>query len=439
MFDGERQVAPDVSGIRRDHVARYEWARSVLPPASRVLDAGCGIGYGSNILALAGFRVAGLDRNAEAIAYAETHYAHPRLALKIADLAIITGLDDADAVVCFETIEHIADPLPMLRAFHKAAPKLLISVPNETVFPYAGQKFHHRHYTRIELLKLLERAGWRVTGWFGQQGLESEVEPNCRGRTAVVTAERANGEPSVSPGLDHVAIVALGGSAVEYFKVIQSFGGRNGLADEVWAINAMGNVIACDRIFHMDDVWLQERRAAADPSGNIAKMLDWLKVHPGPIYTSAVRPGYPGLVPYPLQDVIGKRGVPYFNSTPAYAVAFARHIGVQKITLYGLDYTYQDRHKAERGRACVEFWLGLCTADGIEIVMPEQTSLMDACAPPGERLYGYDGFDVILEDDAEGGLALEFQPKELPTAAEIERRYDHARHPNRLLDKETAK
>jgi hypothetical protein len=52
MRDGERQVAPTLEGIRRDHVARYEWAARRLK--GRVLDACCGIGYGTQILAKAG-------------------------------------------------------------------------------------------------------------------------------------------------------------------------------------------------------------------------------------------------------------------------------------------------------------------------------------------------------------------------------------------------
>lgn len=437
MFDGgERQVAPDVSGIRRDHVARYEWAANLLPAGARILDAACGIGYGSSILAKAGFLVTGVDRNEEALNYAEKHYAHAGISqFVIDDLSSPADIGAGfDAVVCFETIEHIADPLPMLRAFHKAAPRLLASVPNEDCFPFTGQKFHQRHYTRAQFRTLLEQAGWKITGWFGQEGPESEVGPDVRGRTVIITAERADGSPSAELRVDHVAIVALGPSSTEYFEVVKNFGGRNGLADEVWAINAMGNCIACDRIFHMDDVLVQEARAKLDPSGNIAKMLDWLRVHPGPIYTSAVRPGYPGLVPFPLQDVINQGGVPYLNNTVAYAIAYARFIGVRKISLYGVDFTYANRHKAERGRACCEFWLGLCTASGMEIWMPEGSSLMDACAPAGERLYGYDGFDVVFNDGPEGKLALEFNPVELPSGEEMDRRYDHTKHPNRLME-----
>lgn len=245
-----------------------------------------------------------------------------------------------------------------------------------------------------------------------------------------------------APG--HVAIVGLGPSCAAFFELTRRLGGVSAYCDEVWGINAIGDVLRCDRIFHMDDLEIQERRAEARPRGNIAAMVRWLKSHPGPVYTSRLRAGYPGLVPFPLEDVLNARhdgngGAPYFNSTAAYAVAFAVHIGVSKISLFGLDYTLPNAHHAEKGRACVEFWLGIAAARGIEIAVPEQTSLLDACAPEAERLYGYDCVDVILSDREDGGVKVDFVDKEaVPSADEIERRYDHSKHPNRLVSGESA-
>jgi hypothetical protein len=48
--------------------------------------------------------------------------------------------------------------------------------------------------------------------------------------------------------------------------------------------------------------------------------------------------------------VINSCGIAYFNNTAAYAVAYAVHIGVKKITLFGCDYTYPNAHDAEKGR-----------------------------------------------------------------------------------------
>src|SRR3990167_2274084 len=122
------------------------------------------------------------------------------------------------------------------------------------------------------------------------------------------------------------AIVALGQSGIEFVREAEALGGRQQIADEVWAINGYGDVIQCDRIFHMDDVRIQEARAAAG-NKKIGRMLAWMKQHPGPIITSRAHPDYPGLVAFPLEAVINSvaHGRAYFNGTVAYAVALAIH------------------------------------------------------------------------------------------------------------------
>lgn len=237
----------------------------------------------------------------------------------------------------------------------------------------------------------------------------------------------------------HVAIVGLGPSCATFFELTRRLGGASAWCDEVWGINAIGDTLRCNRVFHMDDMRVQEARAAANPDGNIAAMLKWLRTHPGPVYTSVVRDGYPGLVAFPLEDVLNRKhdsngGAPYFNSTAAYAIAYAVHIGVKRISLFGLDYTLANQHHAEKGRACCEFWLGIAAARGIEITIPDTSSLMDGCEPPELRLYGYDCVDVTLIDQPEGGVKVAMTEREqVPTADEIERRYDHNRHPNPLV------
>ncbi|RKQ70127.1 class I SAM-dependent methyltransferase [Oceanibaculum indicum] len=228
----------------------------------------------------------------------------------------------------------------------------------------------------------------------------------------------------------HVVILGLGPSVEAYMDRVKRLGGAHALADEIWAVNALGDVFTCDRIFHMDDVRIQEIRAAAAPDGNIAAMLSWMRKHPGPIYTSRAHEDYPGTIDFPLEAVINSIGFSYFNSTVAYAVAYAIHLGVREISLFGVDYTYANYHHAEKGRACVEFLLGIAAARGIQIALPDSTSLMDACAP---KLYGYDTLDVEI-DNVDGRARVVFTPHDrLPTAAEIEAEYDHSRHPSPLV------
>jgi len=441
LYSGERQVSPTVDGIRADHVRRYEWAARTLAPNSRVLDIACGVGYGAFILAQAGHRVTAIDISADAIAYAKEHFAHPGIDYGCSSAEDLPSDLEFDAVVSFETIEHLADPEPTLQRWAGYAPVLLASVPNESVFPHRDQfKFHHRHYTARQLHILMVEAGYAVVGWYGQAQTYSDVEPAVVGRTIVVRAEREYipflqtvAEAASPSPPEHVVVLGLGPSLEAYVDKVKRLGSRKAFANEVWGINAIGDVIHCDRIFHMDDVRIQEIRAEAAPESNIANMLGWLRQHPGPIYTSQVVPGYPGLVEFPLEAVINSTGFAYFNGTVAYAVAYALHLGVKRLSFFGCDFTYSNSHHAERGRACLEFWLGMAVARGIEVCVPDKSTLMDACEPD-HAFYGYDAVKVGLSKRANGSMQVTFEPVEkLPTAEEIEARYNHEQHPNTLM------
>jgi len=432
MKEGERQVAPTKEGIRRDHVARYEWAAKLLPKGSRVIDFACGVGYGTRILADAGHIATGYDKSNDALIYADKHYDSAGTNFLTCDGVNPHELREADAAISFETIEHIEDPRPLLKALRVAAPLLLASVPNEDVMPYSPAPgvvtaFHHRHYTRHQFATLLTECGWCVTEWHGQAGPESEVEPNLPGRTLIAICKRdVLPEELDEPG-KHICILGLGPSLDQYLEITKRLGGRSRFCDETWAINALGDVFACDLVFHMDDVRIQEIRAAAAPASNIAAMLKWLKTSPVPVVTSRKHPDYPALVEYPLQDVLNHLGHDYFNNTAAYAVAFAIHFGAAKISLFGMDYTYPNAHDAERGRACVEFWLGQAHARGIKLNLPATTTLMDSMYPRASRLYGYDTLDVGFNVQEDGTLKLDFKNREtLPSAAQIEKSYDHS-------------
>ncbi len=130
-------------GRRADaHVARYMLARQYIRPGDRVLDAACGLGYGSAILADSTLaeRVLGLDVDVAAILYANDHYARHRQRLKFEaqDLESLGrfGAGSFDAIVSFETLEHIKDPdafLALCRRMLTPGGRLICSVPNEWV------------------------------------------------------------------------------------------------------------------------------------------------------------------------------------------------------------------------------------------------------------------------------------------------------------------
>jgi DNA polymerase III delta prime subunit len=102
--------------------------------------------------------------------------------------------------------------------------------------------------------------------------------------------------------------------------------------------------------------------------------------------------------------------------------------------LFGCDLTYANAHHAEKGRACMEFWMGVAHARGIELSVPRETSLMDACEAFRDRLYGYDMVDAKITGEPRN-WRIRFKPRaKPPTANEVEERYDHERHPNRIVE-----
>src|SRR3990167_184631 len=228
-----------------------------------------------------------------------------------------------------------------------------------------------------------------------------------------------------------VAIVALGPSGLQWPRLAEGLGNWRCQFDEVWCINGFTNVFQCTRGFAMDDVRVQEARAKA---GNvkIANLLEAFKKHPGPIYTSIAHPDYPSLVEYPLEDVVNSCGRDYFNSTVAYPICLAIHERAQMIAMFGAEYSFPDKHVSEKGRGCCEYWLGVASARGIKVAVASGSSLLDANEPHGP--YGYDGFDISWKVDENGYKHLIKKEKSLPTAQEIEARYDKTAH----LKKEAA-
>jgi hypothetical protein len=114
------------AGRRADaHVARYMFARQFIRPGDRVLDAACGLGYGSAVLAASTLadHVTGIDIDPWAVAYARDHYGRgsSRLTFDALDLATLDAMPagSVEAVVSFETLEHVADPDALLASFRR--------------------------------------------------------------------------------------------------------------------------------------------------------------------------------------------------------------------------------------------------------------------------------------------------------------------------------
>ncbi len=115
---GERTL-PDVPAENywyRRHLAVYEWigARVI---GRRVLDMACGEGYGSAVLARGAESVLGVDANPDAFEHARLRYTAQNLHFERGMVENHGEPGSYDAVVFLQTIEHVHDPVAVLRHF----------------------------------------------------------------------------------------------------------------------------------------------------------------------------------------------------------------------------------------------------------------------------------------------------------------------------------
>ena len=115
---GERTL-PDVPAENywyRRHLAVYEWigARVI---GKRVLDMACGEGYGSAVLARGAESVLGVDANPDAFEHARLRYTAQNLHFERGMVENHGEPGSYDAVVFLQTIEHVHDPVAVLRHF----------------------------------------------------------------------------------------------------------------------------------------------------------------------------------------------------------------------------------------------------------------------------------------------------------------------------------
>jgi SAM-dependent methyltransferase len=161
-FTGERFTPECVREIWYEHWHRYVFARA-FAPGRRVLDAACGEGYGSAMLAASAASVLGVDIADAAVAHARQRYAqHANLRFEQGDCTALTCADaQFDLIVSFETLEHVAAQEALIAGFARTlAPEglLIVSSPDKRTYSEKSgfrNEFHVRELYRDELLALL--------------------------------------------------------------------------------------------------------------------------------------------------------------------------------------------------------------------------------------------------------------------------------------------
>ena len=206
-FTGERLIpgAVDVD-LMNEHLARYIFAAR-LAAGKRVLDAGCGAGYGAAELARFACSVVGADVAAEAVDFAREQYRLPNLRFEQASCTAMPHRDSSfDLVVAFEVIEHLEhwrEFLHEARRLLSPGGQFIVSTPNRLYYTESrgkeGANPFHVHEFDFEEFRAELTAVFPDVALFLENHVEGVTfQPHEAGNTAEVRVEAGGAAPDES-------------------------------------------------------------------------------------------------------------------------------------------------------------------------------------------------------------------------------------------------
>lgn len=165
-----------------EDIQRHEFALDRVR-GKRVLDAGCGTGFGSHFFASNGAKeVLAMDISEEAMAEARQNYQLPNLRFECRDVEKITkDIGEFDVVTNFGNLPHLTQPV----AFIEGAKNVLTlggtfitAMPNGETYPVDANgkpiyKFQHRTFSAHDLAEILSPhfSGITIFGqWLTHEG-----------------------------------------------------------------------------------------------------------------------------------------------------------------------------------------------------------------------------------------------------------------------------
>jgi SAM-dependent methyltransferase len=161
-----RQVSLRQHVLYLRHLFAYEFAKSQIPRQARVVEVGCGDGYGADILSRHIDRMVGLDVNDRVVQRATKRYASENCSFRAYDGVRIPFPDGSfDAALSFQVIEHVEDDsryVAEIRRVLASSGVLYLTTPNRLLRVAAGKKpwnqYHLREYTALDLEAVLRPA-----------------------------------------------------------------------------------------------------------------------------------------------------------------------------------------------------------------------------------------------------------------------------------------
>ena len=129
-----------------------------------------------------------------------------------------------------------------------------------------------------------------------------------------------------------------------------------------------------------DDVFTSDRW---DKYENAEKYKNWLRWNKTvPVYMHTPHPQIQKSTRYPIEEVSqtfrlykgGDKLTRFFGGTASYGIALALLMGYERIELYGVELAHS-HEEYWRERDAVFYWMGRAAEKGVEIYIPEQSTL----------------------------------------------------------------
>jgi SAM-dependent methyltransferase len=166
-------------GVVAYHLKKYDFATGLFDGDATVLDVACGVGYGSSFLGPHAGRVIGVELADEAIAVARARYRTGNVWFVRADAERIPAADaSADAVTCFEGIEHFVDPeahLAEVVRVLKPEGVYVVSTPHPDAHVHGEENPYHLHEFPPERFAGLLDSFFDEVTMLGQRRLQSDA------------------------------------------------------------------------------------------------------------------------------------------------------------------------------------------------------------------------------------------------------------------------
>jgi SAM-dependent methyltransferase len=179
---------------------RHEVVYQQLAPRCaglEVLEAGCGEGYGADLISRVARRVIALDYDKTTVAHVRARY--PRVEVMHGNLAELPLADaSVDVVVNFQVIEHLWDQTQFVRECARVlrpSGLLMVSTPNRITFSPGRDTpinpFHTRELNADELTRLLVDAGFTSVSMSGVFHGPRLAEMDARHGGSIIDAQIA--------------------------------------------------------------------------------------------------------------------------------------------------------------------------------------------------------------------------------------------------------